>query len=489
MIYIQNLDYIKDIISSLKIQFKEKHENINVDKLFTNELNSKSKICIVEQDFFNQSINENNDPFSDFLECVSESTPPKKESSTKSSSNINLEQYKYILLIENHVEPNIFDLFLKYEIIGIFRKSRLKYDLEEKGKLEKMLKEELRKLNNGIEENPRNFEILKKIPYKNITSWKFNPKVKSKEELEDLYKEKKYISIFLDPSMKKFYHQLHIITKDFANSFKRYFNNLKISEFRAFDLKKTQELIQKELKENYKLPSILIEGETGTGKSLIANIIYKTVKELTKNDNLTLYRFSLVNINENLIDSEIFGSRIGAFSGANDRKGRLMENIFGIVFFDEIAELPTSIQAKLLLYLDDYKITPEGYDGEPLTVPTFVISATNKNIKQEIMKGTFRSDLYYRFKYKLYVPSLIERKEDLRFLISFILQSPFINEVSDNLNYSVDKISFEAIEKLEGYTYPGNFRELEEILKNAVNECILNNQTIILPENIKFENL
>jgi len=122
MIYIQNLDYIKDIISSLKIQFKEKHENINVDKLFTNELNSKSKICIVEQDFFNQSINENNDPFSDFLECVSESTPPKKESSTKSSSNINLEQYKYILLIENHVEPNIFDLFLKYEIIGIFRK-------------------------------------------------------------------------------------------------------------------------------------------------------------------------------------------------------------------------------------------------------------------------------------------------------------------------------------------------------------------------------
>ncbi len=77
----------------------------------------------------------------------------------------------------------------------------------------------------------------------------------------------------------------------------------------------------------------MIEGETGTGKSLIANIIYKTVKELTKNDNLTLYRFSLVNINENLIDSEIFGSRIGgAFSGANDRKGRLMENIFGIVF-------------------------------------------------------------------------------------------------------------------------------------------------------------
>lgn len=71
----------------------------------------------------------------------------------------------------------------------------------------------------------------------------------------------------------------------------------------------------------------MIEGETGTGKSLIANIIYKTVKELTKNDNLTIYRFSLVNINENLIDSEIFGSRIGAFSGANDRKGRLMENI------------------------------------------------------------------------------------------------------------------------------------------------------------------
>jgi transcriptional regulator with PAS, ATPase and Fis domain len=113
------------------------------------------------------------------------------------------------------------------------------------------------------------------------------------------------------------------------------------------------------------------------------------------------------------------------------------------------------------------------------------MAATNKNLISEIQKGNFRSDLYYRFKYKISIPSLRERKEDLRFLISFILQSPFINYVDDNLNYAVDKISLEAIEKLENYSYPGNFRELESILKAAVNDCVIKKQSIILPENIR----
>jgi transcriptional regulator with PAS, ATPase and Fis domain len=251
------------------------------------------------------------------------------------------------------------------------------------------------------------------------------------------------------------------------------------------DLSRFDNYLLENLKDTYKLPTILIEGETGTGKSLITKIIYDAVKNRVADDRIKYYQFSLVNMEQNLIDSELFGTRKGAFTDASDREGRLMEYIFGFVFLDEIAEIPFSTQAKLLLYLDEYKITPEGYDKAAIPVPTFLMAATNKNLISEIQKGNFRSDLYYRFKYKISIPSLRERKEDLRFLISFILQSPFINYVDDNLNYAVDKISLEAIEKLENYSYPGNFRELESILKAAVNDCVIKKQSIILPENIR----
>jgi transcriptional regulator with PAS, ATPase and Fis domain len=291
--------------------------------------------------------------------------------------------------------------------------------------------------------------------------------------------------------MRDFYHKLKIIIDDFVSSYKTFENDVKdtfkyIQNDKSNTPDKLQDFITKELNKIFKLPSVLIEGETGTGKSLIANIIYNAVKNILKNGDIDFYKFSLVNIEKNLINSEIFGTRKGAYTGAEDRKGRLLENIFNIVFFDEIAEVPPSTQSKLLLYLDDYRITPEGYDKEPLTVPTFLIAATNKDIKKEIELGNFRKDLYHRFKYKIKIPSLKERKEDMRFLISFILQSPFINQVDENLNYSVDKISLEAIEKLENFTYTGNFRELESVLKNSVNDSIIKNQSIILPENIQF---
>jgi transcriptional regulator with PAS, ATPase and Fis domain len=335
----------------------------------------------------------------------------------------------------------------------------------------------------------QNKEFIKKFPYKKITSWKFNPEVTSKEELENLYTNKKYVSIFLDPSMRDFYHKLKIIIDDFVKSYKTYGKDIENSmNFKnESSLSKTENHITQKLNKIFKLPSVLIEGETGTGKSLIANIIYNAVTNVLNNENeLKFYKFSLVNIEKNLINSEVFGTRKGSYTGAEDRKGRLLENIFNIVFFDEIAEVPPSTQSRLLLYLDDYRITPEGYDKEPLTVPTFLIAATNKDIKKEIEQGNFRKDFYHRFKYKIKIPSLKERKEDMRFLISFILQSPFINQVDENLNYSVDKISLEAIEKLENFTYTGNFRELESVLKNAVNDCIIKNQSIILPENIQF---
>jgi hypothetical protein len=457
MIYIEDSSIIEDIIDSLQKQFDEKKEKVNVKNLFTNKMSSDVTLSVVDQDFFQ-----------------------KNQIDSKCS---------FILLVDDYVKPQVFDLFLQYEIIGIFRKSRLKFELEEKGKLEKLLKEEIRKLKKNYQEDNDFNEITRKIPYKNIKNWKFRSSVKSKEELEHFYEEKKYISIFLDPSMRDFYHKLKVIIDDIVNSIEKYFDDIKnvMNEIKYInnDLSRFDNYLLENLKDTYKLPTILIEGETGTGKSLITNIIYDAVKKRVDDDRIKYYRFSLVNMEQNLIDSELFGTRKGAFTDASDREGRLMEYIFGFVFLDEIAEIPFSTQAKLLLYLDDYKITPEGYDKAAIPVPTFLMAATNKNLISEIQKGNFRSDLYYRFKYKISIPSLRERKEDLRFLISFILQSPFINYVDDNLNYAVDKISLEAIEKLENYSYPGNFRELESILKAAVNDCVIKKQSIILPENIR----
>ncbi|WP_202695725.1 sigma 54-interacting transcriptional regulator [Petrotoga sp. 8T1HF07.NaAc.6.1] len=457
MIYIEDTSVIEDIIDSLQKQFDEKKEKVNVKNLFTNKMSSDVTLCVVDQDFFQ-----------------------KNKIDSKCS---------FILLVDDYVKPQVFDLFLQYEIIGIFRKSRLEFELEEKGKLEKLLKEEIRKLKKVDKEDSNFNEITRKIPYKNIKNWKFRCSVKSKEDLENLYEEKKYISIFLDPSMRDFYHKLKVIIDDIVNSIEKYFDDIKnvMNEIKYIDddLSKFSKYLLENLKDTYKLPSILIEGETGTGKSLITKIIYDAVKNRVADDRIKYYQFSLVNMEQNLIDSELFGTREGAYTNATDRKGRLMENIFGFVFLDEIAEIPFSTQAKLLLYLDDYKITPEGYDKEAIPVPTFLMAATNKNLLSEIQKGNFRIDLYYRFKYKISIPSLRERKEDLRFLISFILQSPFINIVDEDLNYAVDKISFEAIEKLENYSYPGNFRELESILKAAVNDCVIKKQSIILPENIR----
>lgn len=335
MIYIENFEIIKDIIDSLKKQFEDKNENINIDNLIETSITDNTKVCIIENSFLKPDLIE------EF-----EKEKNKEENNTQ---DYNLKDYRCILLIDEHIDSEVFDYFLKYEIIGIFRKSRLEYELEEKGKLEKLLKEVIRELAYSQNEE-KNKEYIKKYPYKKITSWKFNPKVTSKEKLENLYTNKKYVSIFLDPSMRDFYHKLKIIIDDFVSSYKTYGKDIENSmNFKnESSLSKIENYIIQNLNKIFKLPSVLIEGETGTGKSLIANIIYNAVKNILNNNEIDFYKFSLVNIEKNLINSEIFGTRKGSYTGAEDRKGRLLENIFNMVFFDEIAEVPPSTQSKLL---------------------------------------------------------------------------------------------------------------------------------------------
>ena len=149
------------------------------------------------------------------------------------------------------------------------------------------------------------------------------------------------------------------------------------------------------------------------------------------------------------------------------------------MFLDEIGDAPAEIQAKLLLYLDNCGFEPRGWPyADGVHSPAYVVAATNRDLKARVADGSFRSDLYYRFRHRLVVPPLRSRRSDLRVLIDFALQDPSINSLTPT-GRQVERIHIEAIEKLERYEFPGNFRELEDILARAVfNAAIARRQTV-----------
>uniref|UniRef100_A0A7C4RWT7 Sigma-54-dependent Fis family transcriptional regulator n=1 Tax=Fervidobacterium thailandense TaxID=1008305 RepID=A0A7C4RWT7_9BACT len=473
-IFVQNdlTDVIMEILKSLDTQFAIKNEKMNLENMIT-------------------SAPEDLDECFLYIGRLEEKYLEK------------LKEKEIIVIFEKQFEAELFEHFLELEIIGVFRKERLKVEFEEKGKLEKLLKESLRKQNYRLKFEDGKY--YQEVPYKIIKNWKFSVKI---NDPKHVYERIKFVSIFLDPTMQSFSRALRKIIQDFRRVYRTYFPNYAHNNHLAVDggstyckryeitskkihesLQKELEKCKKELLKNHKvfsLPSLLIEGETGTGKSLIAEIIARSV--LNDEAFQTHFkRISLVNIGKELVDGALFGSVKGAYTSAEDDKlGIILENIFGILFLDEIAEVPPEVQAKLLIYMDDYMVRPLGFDKGGIFAPVSIIAATNKDLKKEIAVGNFRSDLYHRFKYKLYIPPLRERKEDIRFLVNFVLLNPIINPVDENGNYAVDKISLEAINILENYDYPGNFRELEEILRNAVNNALVEGLSIILPRHIEL---
>lgn len=206
--------------------------------------------------------------------------------------------------------------------------------------------------------------------------------------------------------------------------------------------------------------NVLLSGESGTGKELVAKAIHY---DSARKDR----PFVVLNcgaIPENLLESELFGHMKGAFTGAISNKRGLFEAADGgTIFLDEVGELPLSMQVKLLRVIQDREFTRVG-GTEPVRVDVRIISATNKELEEAVRKGEFREDLFYRLNViQLRLPTLRERKDDIP-----LLAQHFLSLFSAELGKNIHRISSEAMWLLMNYDYPGNVRELQNMIERAV---------------------
>ncbi len=219
--------------------------------------------------------------------------------------------------------------------------------------------------------------------------------------------------------------------------------------------------------------NVLISGESGTGKELVARAIHQQSARSGK-------PFVTINcsaIPENLMESELFGHIKGAFTGALANKKGLFEIAHeGTVFLDEIGDLTPLIQVKLLRVIQEREFIRVG-ETQTISVDVRLVSATNKNLEQEVIQGKFREDLFYRLNVvHLHLPPLRERREDIPLLAQF-----FLEKYSRELGKNVRSISSYALDTLMNYSFPGNVRELENIIERS---AALESSSIILPDSL-----
>lgn len=249
-----------------------------------------------------------------------------------------------------------------------------------------------------------------------------------------------------------------------------------------------------ELKENratgYATPHLLLLGETGTGKSLLARWLHRMRFEgAADTDDWRLVDkifqdFNCGGISPNLIDSQLFGGVAGAWTSLDhNTPGKIFCACHGTLFLDEIGTLPLQTQSVLLKFLDDGEYQPVGWHGERLFIPVTVIAATNQPIERLVAEGKFRLDLYERFRFRIRIPSLRERIDHFDHLVDFVLQNPQINPIADGERV-VNAISPIALSRLRGYHWRGNFRELEQALWRAVFQAANEGSDIIQPRHI-----
>jgi DNA-binding NtrC family response regulator len=209
--------------------------------------------------------------------------------------------------------------------------------------------------------------------------------------------------------------------------------------------------------------TVLIHGETGTGKELLAAAIHQNSKRKDK----PFVKLNCASLSETLLESELFGHERGSFTGAMTRReGRFKQADGGTLFLDEVSEIPASVQIKLLRFLQEREFERVG-GNETLKVDVRVVAATNRNLKQRVDDGKFREDLYYRLKVvQIDVPPLRVRRSDIP-----LLAHAFLRKYAAENDRPVQGLSEEALQHLMIYPWPGNVRELENAIERAVVMC------------------
>lgn len=225
--------------------------------------------------------------------------------------------------------------------------------------------------------------------------------------------------------------------------------------------------------------TVLLVGESGTGKELFAHLIHK--KSRRKEGPFVIINCAA--IPETLLESEIFGIEKGTATGVEGRVGRFEVADGGTVFLDEIGDLPLPLQAKLLRVIEEKSFERVG-GRRRIKVDVRIIAATNKDLEEEIKKGRFREDLYFRIStFPIKIPPLKERREDIR-----VLAEHFLKKYTSSMRKRIKGIKKEAMELLMNYSWPGNVRELENVVERAVilaEGKYIRREDIILPERKK----
>lgn len=220
--------------------------------------------------------------------------------------------------------------------------------------------------------------------------------------------------------------------------------------------------------------TVLILGETGTGKELVARAIHNN----SRRQSAPFVRVNCAALPESLLESELFGHEVGAFTGATaQRSGRFELADRGTIFLDEIGEMPLTAQSRLLRVLQEHELERVG-SSQTIQIDTRVIAATNRNLQDMVEEGTFREDLYYRLNvFPIEIPALRERREDIPTLVRF-----FLSRLSPRLGRVINAVPADVLAQLKDYAWPGNVRELQNIVERAM--ILTQGDALQLPQGI-----